>query len=162
MIDKQHLMSEIKESLSGFIELYATLDEKRINDSPGEGIWSAGELGQHVVLATQGGMQVKTKSADRPYDKWVDDIRKTFLDFDSKFKSPSFLVPEHTSYSKDGILRALKHNLQIQLQTAQHQDLTKVNTEIELPGWGALTGYEWMKLMIYHVQRHTVQLKKYV
>lgn len=161
-MDKQQLLTDIKQSLNGFIDLYATLDEKKINDTPSDGVWSAGELGQHVVLATEGGVSSKTKPADRPADKWVDDIKQTFLDFDSKFKSPPFLVPARTAYTKEGILRALKHNLQIQLQTAQNDDLTKLHLEIALPGWGYLTGYEWMKLMIYHVQRHTVQLEKYV
>jgi hypothetical protein len=160
-MNKQQLIAEMQESFYGFIEGFNKIAETKINDFTGEGVWTAGELGRHVVLATQGGMKPKTKSADRPYDQWVDEIKQTFLNFNAKLSAPPFLKPEHTTYSREEILNALKQNLQQQIESVQTDDLTRINLEIELPGWGYLTGYEWMKLMIYHVQRHTTQLHRY-
>ena len=106
-------------------------------------------------------MAANAKPAERPYDKWVPEIKSTFLDFEATYPSPPFLIPEHTSYKKEDLLNGLKKNLSDQIRAAEKGDLTQLHLDIELPGWGHLTGYEWMKLMIYHVQRHTEQLKNF-
>jgi hypothetical protein len=159
-MNKKELEAEFTTTLDGFIDLVAALPAKQINIAPPDGGWTAGELARHVTLATQDDPGIKTKKTDRPYDKWVEDIKKVFLDHKAKYQAPEFIVPEKKAYEKADILEQLNKNKKDHLASIREKDLTELTVDIELPDWGHLTRYEWIKLMIYHVQRHTKQFRE--
>jgi|SRR3954471_21435501 hypothetical protein len=156
----ENLQQQLTEVFETFIAEFSTISTQRINAEPKVGSWTIGQLGQHVVLATIGIGDEKNKSTDRPADQFEQSIRETFLDYTQKFKSPEFIVPEKREYKKEELLTQLKNNEEELINIVKEKKLDHLCLDIELPGWGNLTRYEWIKLIIYHVQRHTQQLKK--
>ena len=161
-MDKLQLISEVENTLNGFINLFSMLTDEKINTGITGKNWTAGELGQHVVLSTQLFAQGKTEGSARPYDLWVNDIKEVFTNQEKKALAAPFLVPEKKNYQRNEIIDALHRHRDAHTGNIQKADLTALVSDIELPVWGLLSVYEWTMLMIYHVQRHTEQLKQYL
>lgn len=154
----EELKAEISKALDKFTHLVQLLNDEQLNTSQGEGRWTAGELAQHVVLATQSWPPEQTKKADRPHDKYENEIRELFLNQQIKMQAPTFIVPEHKEYTLSDIVKELKWNKHSAVKSIDENDLTEIILDMELPGWGFLSRYEWLILMLYHTQRHTQQL----
>lgn len=157
-MNAQDLKNEINKALDEFTRLVQLFTDEQLNASQGENRWTAGELAQHVVLATQTWTPQQTKKADRPYDKYEDEIRQLFLNQEIKMQAPPFIIPEHKEYTLSEIVKELKWNKHAAAKSIDENDLTDIILDMELPGWGYLSRYEWFILMLYHTQRHTQQL----
>lgn len=160
-MDTITLKQQLQEVFENFISGLSPLTSHIINKQPLQGTWTIGQLAQHVVLATSGLGDEKTKPADRPYNQFESSIRETFLGKE-KFQAPEFIDPEKKNYALQDLIAALRSNRNELLKGTEEKELTALCLDIELPGWGYLTRYEWLKLIIYHVQRHTEQLKKLI
>lgn len=156
----QSLQKQIMEVFDNFNTLFETVRAELINAEPMQGSWTIGQLGQHVALATAGLPDKENKKADRPVNQFEPSIRETFLSDTQKFKSPEFIMPEKKNYEKKILLTTLENNKELLLRISNEEPLDHLCLGVELPGWGCLTRYEWLKLIIYHVQRHTWQLQK--
>lgn len=156
----ENLQQQLINVFDNFITPFDEISSEFINATPKVGNWTIGQLGQHVVLASAGLPDQKNKPANRPADQFEKSIRDTFLDYTQQFKSPDFIDPEKKAYDKEALLTALKNNKALLLNIVKQDSLDHACLDVELPGWGHLTRYEWIKLIIYHVKRHTVQLKK--
>jgi uncharacterized damage-inducible protein DinB len=153
------LEQQLKEVFENFSTPLTTLSTTAINAPPKEGNWTIAQVAKHIVLATTGIPDQKCKEADRPVDQFEPSIRDTFLG-KQKMQSQEFLTPEKKSYELETLLSELKNNREGLLKIVKEKDLNQVCLDIALPGWGYLTRYEWIKLNIYHVKRHTQQLLK--
>lgn len=154
------LEQQIHQVFEHFIDELSSFPTDLLNKDPKAGNWTIGQLAQHVVLATAGLGDEKTKPVDRPYDQLEDSIRETFLLSKEKFQAPEFINPEKKNYQLQDLLRDLRANHELLISTIHKKDLSVLCLDIELPGWGYLTRFEWLKLIIYHVKRHTMQLEK--
>lgn len=161
-MDTTTLKQQLGEVFEQFISILSPLSNELINKQPLQGNWTIGQLAQHVMLATSGLGDEKTKPCNRPYDQYEPSIRETFLISKEKFQAPEFITPGKRNYDLTELITALKLNRDTLLLAADKKDLTVLCLDIELPGWGHLTRYEWLKLIIYHVQRHTAQLKNLI
>lgn len=161
-MQKTPLENEIDQVFDHFLSPIKTLSDDLINEKPRVGNWTIGQLIRHVVLATAGLGDEKTKAADRPFDQLEPSIRETFLNSNEKFQSPEFITPEERTYHLDELLEDLKSNRDQLLKAIREKNLSELCLDVELPVWVHLTRFEWLKLIIYHVQRHTEQLKKLV
>ena len=159
-MDTTHLQQQISEVFDNFIKSLSQLSNETLNTEPKQGTWTIGQLAQHVILATSGLPDTKTKPAERKYDQLEQEIKDVFLNFEMKATSPGFIAPEKKMYTMEYVLTQLKKNKIILLSILKEKELTELCLDVALPNWGNLTRYEWIKLIIYHVQRHTVQLKK--
>lgn len=156
----ESLQKQITDVFDSFYSVFNKVSTEFINAEPNVGSWTIGQLGQHVTLASAGLPDQKNESANRPADQFENSIRETFLDHSQKFKSPDFIDPERKLYNKEALLETLKSNKDVLLNIVKKQPLEYVCKDVEFPGWGNLTRYEWIKLIIYHMRRHTTQLIK--
>ncbi|HEX6169675.1 MAG TPA: hypothetical protein VFZ33_08280, partial [Chitinophagaceae bacterium] len=95
---------------------------------------------------------------DRPYDQHATAIRDLFLNFQMKFPAAPALQPDRKRYATGELFSMLDRNLDNILTMIQNDDLTETCVDIQLPGWGALTKYEWLVLFETHIIRHTNQV----
>lgn len=156
----ENLQQQLIQVFDNFITPFHAVAPEFINATPKVGTWTIGQLGQHVALASAGLPDQKNKAANRPADQFEKSIRDTFLDYTQQFKSPEFIDPEKKPYDKEVLLTALKNNKTLLLNIIKNEPLEYACLDVELPGWGHLTRYEWIKLIIYHVERHIKQLEK--
>ncbi|MDR3712815.1 MAG: hypothetical protein P4L51_08370 [Puia sp.] len=82
-----------------------------------------------------------------------------FLNFSIRMKSPGFVDPGNPTRSRGEATQVLKKAAQNLEDRVMNTDLTLTCTDIELPVFGCLTRYEWIKFISVHIQRHVHQLK---
>jgi uncharacterized damage-inducible protein DinB len=161
-MDKAALESDMTTTLDKVINLLSKQNDTTLEKPIRPGAWTIGQLSWHVVMATRDMTNAPTRKSNRPYDKYVEEIKDVFLNDNVRLISPEALVPEDRTYTVEEVTRALRHNKDAALRIIREKDLTEQVMDNELPGWGFLTRYEWAKLMVYHVSRHTRQLNGYL
>jgi len=102
------------------------------------------------------GLQMQGIPAERDPEEKAKDLRKMFLDFTVKFKSPAFIVPEKGDYNKEETINALKASIESLQIKRNETDLSEI---INLPAFGEITKLELLHFVLYHTQRHIQQLK---
>ena len=161
-MDKAALELEMSSTLDKVTNLLSKQTNATFEKRIRPGAWTIGQLAWHVVKATRDMRKSPTRKSDRPFDKYVDQIEDVFLNDNVRLTAPEALIPEDRIYTVDEVVKALLANKEAALSIIREKDLTEQVTDNELPGWGFLTRYEWAKLMVYHVTRHTNQLIGYL
>lgn len=159
-MDSRKLEAQLVRSFDEFIALFSKFDNQIINDEVQPEKWTVGQLSQHVVLSTNKLFDAKTKKADRPFDKWAKEIENFMMNHTLKMTAPEFNTPEKREYDPAKILSALEENKGAQIKNFNEKDLSEISLNFEIQGMGYLTRYEWLVLMNFHIQRHTLQLRK--
>ncbi len=131
-----------------------------INKKRADGGWTVGEIANHIVKGTQTNLGPTAKT-ERPYDQHAAAIKDLFLNFEMKFPAAPFLQPDSKKYTIEEILAALDKSKKNIDDFVDNDDLTETFTAIPLPGWGALTKYEWLVLFENHIIRHTRQVNEF-
>lgn len=163
-INNQEVSQELETSFTELLHMLSGLSEEALNQVPFKGSWTAAQLGNHLsksynILSVLNG---RTEPADRPVDAKLDGIRAVFLDFSTKLTSPDAIVPDAGPFEKAELLGQLTTQTQLLTSYAQHNDLTPVCLDFELPNSGTLTRYEWLSFLAIHTQRHIHQLKNII
>jgi hypothetical protein len=156
------ILIDTDQTFTALIKTVSSFDEEQLNDIPFEGSWTAGQVVQHLILSNSGFIEVMqgpVKEAERKPDQLVETIKKDFLNFDIKMKSPEFVLPLPISYSKPRQLGTLENIKSSLLHLVETMELDKLCLTFELPGYGFLTRVEAVYFVNYHTQRHTHQLK---
>lgn len=160
----QQIISEFEKSVNEFIHALSLFTQEQINRVPSGGGWTSGKVARHIIKAI-GGMpdlleHGKVEKTEREPDAKEQELKDIFLDFNAKYESPSFIVPEDTAYNREDLIKTLTEAVNGTVKGAKNKDLTLTSKEFEMPGSGYLTLYELLCLGTYHTQRHTRQLKK--
>jgi len=161
-MDKNALESEMTTAMDTVVNLLSKQTDGTFEKRIRPGAWSIGQLAWHVVKASRDMSKSPTRKSERPFDKYVGEIEDVFLNDNVRLVAPEALIPEDRIYTVDEVVKALRENKNAALTIIKEKDLTEQVLDTELPGWGFLTRYEWAKLMVYHVSRHTKQLAGYL
>ena len=154
-MDKDLIIHRMVVALDNFktaIQQHSDINKKRA-----DGGWSVGEIADHIVKSTQTDLG-ETKKTDRPYDQLAASIRDLFLNFQLKFTAAPELQSDRKRYSVEELFSMLDRNRDNILKMIKNDDLTETFVDIQLPGWGALTKFEWLVLFESHIIRHTNQV----
>ncbi len=159
-INTQELFTSLDETWSELLNLISAAELSTVNIVPFKDSWTAAQLATHVTKSNKAiaqGLNMEGKPAGRNPEEGVPNLKKIFLDFNTKFQSPEFIVPENKNYNKGEVLTVLQGSID-RLKEAR----TKVNLVeiINLPVFGEITKLELLHFVLYHTQRHNHQLKK--
>lgn len=158
--NKIEIVAGIDKAISGMLEMMSRLDDKEVNIVPYKDSWTAGMLFRHVsksLNAMSKAMRTGAKPAQRDPGEKIPELKKTFLDFSTKMKSPDFIVPEEGPYEKQAILEELKNSLTQLKESSANANLTELAEGLPL---GDVTKLEIIHFVLYHTQRHEHQMKK--
>jgi DinB superfamily len=158
--DKKELLASIHEPISGMLDLMSQLDDVKVNTVPYKDSWTAGMLFRHVsksLNAMSKAMRMNGRPAGRDEGEKIPELKKTFLDFSSKMKSPEFIVPEDGPYEKQAIYEELNNSFEHLKQSTTHAALPDLVDGLPL---GPITKLEILHFVLYHTQRHLNQMKK--
>ncbi len=159
-VNKADLLNEIDDTVSELVEVMTSLDEDEVNMIPYKDGWTAGQLFQHITKSTErlsGAMEKEGVAADRDPFEQVNDLKKTFLDFSAKMKSPGFVVPEDDTYVKIDAIKKMGGAFQRLKESIKDKDLSVV---VKGSSLGDATKWELLHFVLYHTQRHLHQMKK--
>jgi hypothetical protein len=159
-INKQELFVSLDETWSVLLKLISSAEPVIINIAPFEDSWTIAQLATHVTKSNKAidqGLNMEGKPAERNPEEGVPNLKKMFLDFTVKFKSPEFIEPGKGNYIKDAVIESLKKSIEVLQITRDKVGLTDM---INLPVFGEITKLELLHFVLYHTQRHNHQLKK--
>lgn len=157
--DKQELFSSLENTIAELEQIISSVNEKEINTIPFENSWTAAQVVAHVTKSLDGmGENLKKPGVitGREPDKNANDFKTMFLNFDSKMKSPPFVLPEHDVYERNELIDNLKNAGKKFTEAAHAANLPEL---LNLPPIGELTKLELIHFVLYHNQRHIHQLK---
>lgn len=160
--NKTDLFTAIDEEVSQLAALVSPLDENIFNTVPYTDSWTAGQLLQHVTLSTNAmakAMSSESKSPERDAGERIPELKKIFLDFSKKMKSPEFIVPEEGPHEKQAMIEALNRSFEQLKKNTTHAILTDLVEGLPL---GPITKLEILHFVLYHTQRHLHQMKKII
>jgi DinB superfamily len=140
--------------------LMSRLEKNDVNAVPYKDSWTAGMLFRHVsksLNAMSGAMRSDARPAERDPGEKIPELKKTFLDFSTKMKSPDFIVPEDGPYEKQAVTAALNESFLLLKASSVNANLSDLVTGLPL---GDITKLEILHFVLYHTQRHLHQMKK--
>jgi DinB superfamily len=158
--DKNELLASTDKAISEMLDLMSPMDNEEVNTVPYKDSWTAAMLFRHVsksLIAMSGVMRMDAKPAQRDPGEKIPELKKAFLDFSVKMKSPDFIVPENGPYEKQSIFKELKNSLSQLKESAVHANLPDLVEGLPL---GPITKLEILHFVMYHSQRHLHQMKK--
>jgi hypothetical protein len=161
-IDTTGLFAALDNAANELVQLISAVDMQKINLIPFKNSWTPAQLIVHVTKSNKAiaqALNMEGNVSPRNIDEGVAGLKKMFLDFNIKYKSPEFIIPEEGNYNKDEIIESLKRSVE-RLQAARDkQNLTDV---INLPPFGEITKLELLHFVLYHTMRHIHQLKNII
>lgn len=158
-LNTQQLFASLDEVWTAFFNLVSSADEKHINVTPFEDSWTIAQLATHVKKSNNGiiqALQMEGKHCERNAGERTEELKKIFLDFDAKYQSPEFIVPEKKEYKKEAVVEQLKNSIE---QLKRLRTKAELSETINLPAFGEITKLEILYFVLYHTQRHLHQLK---
>jgi hypothetical protein len=93
-----------------------------------------------------------------PTGEKIPELKKVFLDFSSKMKSPDFIVPEEGPYEKQAAMEQLNRSFENLKESTNHANLSELVDKSSPVG--PITKLEMLHFVLYHTQRHLDQMKK--
>jgi hypothetical protein len=158
---KTELQKKITETFEQLNGILSSFSEDKLNEAPDKGSWTAGQVIQHLIMASSGFPEMcsgPTEKTTRKHDEKVKDIAALFLNFTIKMQSPEFIIPSDTKYNKNSLTLSLQKIEEDLLHVTETYDLTLTCLNSEIPTFGKFTIYEWINFTLIHIQRHIKQL----
>ncbi|MEP6514029.1 MAG: DinB family protein [Parafilimonas sp.] len=156
---ENEILNKLKIITGELVGRLSSFSPEQFNKVPFEGSWTAGQLAEHVTRSINGmgeALNMPGKIADRKPDEKVNDFKTMFLNFDTKMKSPPFILPAQDVYAKDLMIDKFKNAGKQFVETGSNVNLSEL---LNLPPIGELTKLELLHFVLYHTQRHVHQLK---
>jgi hypothetical protein len=98
-----------------------------------------------------------TKPAGRDPKQLIIELKLTFLDITHSMVSPDFIVPDKKNFEKHTIIKELNQALS---QLKESGETGDINGLVEGLPMGPVTKLEMLHFVLYHIQRHLIQMKK--
>lgn len=158
--NKEELVSTTGGIFTELLEQYDSIGHDRINDIPYEGSWTANQLLDHVAKSTNGiasALMQDGKAPGRDAAERVPELKKIFLDFSNKMKSPDGIVPGNGSFEKEDVIDKLNIAFEELAKEAGHTNLDGLAEGLPL---GPITKLELLHFVVYHSTRHLEQMKR--
>lgn len=154
------LIREIDTTIGQFIDMVSMLDNRKINQIPYEGSWTAAQLCSHILKSTAGvveAMKSDGEKTDRNSAEKIAELKAIFLSTSNTFDSPLEIVPDAGPFDKQQVIDGLS-------AAFKDLDFYSRNTGLSELLDGGLLGdiskYELLHFVLYHSQRHLRQMKR--
>jgi uncharacterized damage-inducible protein DinB len=160
---KDQIIEDFRTTFSALENVINLFNDANFNEVPFENSWTAAEVVQHIILASQNFSSVlngTTEETKRAVDKLIPELKRIFLNFETKMKSPDFIKPVAKSYDRNELLTRIRNISADILSTIEKVELSPTCLDFQLPSIGFLTRLEAIYFVIVHTQRHTHQLQE--
>lgn len=155
----QELFTLLDKTWFEFSKLVSSVDAHIINKMPFENSWTIAQVATHVKKSNNAiiqGLQMKGRLSEKDPEERVAELKKIFLDFDAKYQSPDFIIPDKKEYKKEAVVEQLDSSIGQLKQLRNEINPVEI---INLPIFGEITKLEILHFVLYHTQRHVHQLK---
>lgn len=152
---------ELGTTFDELVQLVSSGSEKRLNEIPFEGSWSAAQVAEHLLKSYRIVDLLKTPQikTQRSTDEKVELLKSVFLNFNQKAKSAAEILPSDELINKEDLLNSLKKRTDEIKKVIQTENFSEICESIAVPVFGTMSKLEWLHLIMYHTQRHINQIK---
>lgn len=157
---RRKLSADIGDTFQQLSKLLSGFGPETLNKVPFEGSWTAGQVAEHIIICGSAIPDSKTTAAERAFDEKEASVAELFLNPGIKFEADPLLQPKQATHNREYLLQMLQKIAARHKTTAETADLQALCLDMELPGFGHLTRYEWLRFVLVHTQRHTRQIEK--
>ena len=159
---KEQILDDFKETTERLIETLSLFSKKRFNQAPFEGSWTAGQAAEHLYKGERNAVKMINGSSEPterdPFEK-EKILRSVFLDYETKRKSPEFILPTTEEKDPRFFIEGFTDSRKELKTLIETKDLSQLCTTRPFPQIGNLTGWEWLCFAVYHSRRHARQMK---
>lgn len=159
-MNKHELLAAIDKTAAEIEMLASPLSEAQMNTVPYPDSWTAAQLLRHLIKSENlmtGALRRPGRPADREIAQRAPELMAIFLDDSKRLSSPGIIIPEPGHYAKGTILAEWHEAL------ARFDEAAAPAAEAELVEnlpLGPITKMEIIHFVLYHTQRHLLQMKK--
>jgi DinB superfamily len=157
--DRQELQVSLDKTATGMLQVLDKFNPRSINSIPFEGSWTAAQVADHITKSNTSiakALNLSGTMINRDPAVRIKELKDVFLNFETKFKSPDFILPGHEEYEKGTVIVHLKQSTENIREVSSRVDLSEM---INHPAFGDITKFEILHFVMYHTQRHTHQLE---
>ncbi len=154
---------QLDKALTEMAQAVEQFTNSDLNVVPFEGSWSAAQVTVHVLKSVEGLPKLfssEAVSTERDPHQFEAELKKIFLDFDTRMKSPEFILPGDGPFQKDELIERLNETRRAINEKVKDVELSNTFTSFSFPGTGPLTGYELLCFAYCHSTRHARQVTK--
>ena len=158
-LNKEPLFITVDSVTFELVDVVSSFNDEEINQIPLPGSWTAAQVADHVRKSNNGiaqALQMQGRRAERNAEERVKELKAVFLDFETKFTSPKFILPGQTSYARNELIDRLERSIERIKQERANVDLSEI---IDLNPLGTISKMELLHFVVYHTQRHIHQLR---
>jgi hypothetical protein len=163
MIEKEEIARDIQQSAKRLIEAITNFPEDTFNVKPAPGLWSAGEVAEHLIIIGRGQSRILAKPArpttERSPIEKLEEMKPIAYDFTNKIVASDPVLPTGSPIARTDAIQQVKDNTTAILERVADEDLTLM-TPITNRLFGELTRVEWIYFAIYHSERHVKQMER--
>jgi hypothetical protein len=159
----KNIIAEFEESTTDLLKTISSFLQEQFNAVPFEGSWTAGQVAEHLFKSESNAVrQMKGNTRitkEREPNAHEEVIRLSFLDFNTKFRSPDFILPSPEPKLKEKFISRFKKTREDIRKLIDTEDLNLTCTDFSFPGIGEMTRLEWICFINCHSIRHIRQMK---
>ena len=157
-LDAKELFASLDDIWEELLHLVSLTNESLINKIPFKDSWTVAQLATHITKSNYGmakTLKMQGIAATRDPAAGVPKMKKIFLDFEAKYQSPEFILPEVKVYSKEAVMNDFGNSVEQLKEARKNVELSELlNVQI----FGEVTKLELLYFVLYHTQRHVRQL----
>jgi hypothetical protein len=161
-IPAKDMFKVLNEPVSELVNILTSQTAMALNTFPYAGSWSAAQVVEHITRSTFSiakALNMEAVETDRDPEEKVPELKKMFLDFSVKYKSPEFILPTQEVYDKEILVNKLKAAFE---QLQERSNVVDLFGMISHPAFGNVTKLELLYFVLYHTMRHLQQVKNIV
>ena len=156
---EEKLLTAIRDTFLSLNNTIAAFPQEQFNRVPFAGSWTPAQVAGHIIKFSSGLPDGRTGPTSRRDDEKVEMLEQLFRDDLIKMHSPDFILPGKEFMTIRDVVTTFKE-IQTMLEgKVEGADLGATCLDVEVPVFGYLTRYEWLKFIVVHAQRHIRQLK---
>lgn len=159
---KQDAINQYKTATDNFLTMLGNFNTQQFNAIPFEDSWTPAQVADHMLKSQVGLPDVfkgTTEPANRKPDEAFGMIEGVFLDFNTKLKSPDFILPTTAPQDLADLTNRYQTTSRQVQETYARQEPTEICLDFSIPGSGPFTRMEWLHFVTCHTIRHTRQLE---
>ncbi|HMK27732.1 MAG TPA: DinB family protein [Chitinophagaceae bacterium] len=153
------IFKDLQGTTDELLQLLSTFSQEQINAVPFENSWTAGQVAEHITRSNASVVHfltVEGKTTERKPDERAEELKKVFLDYTNKMKSPEFILPTQDNYGKENVIAELERSIN---QLKKAGSTVNLLETIQHPAFKEITKLELIHFAVYHTERHVHQLK---
>ena len=162
-MDKAALITSLDASTDRLLQTLQTFDAASFNTQPSPAEWSPAGVAEHLlILDVIANKILRTEAvpSTRPSDSKVALIKTVMEDSGTKRVAPEPVLPKGGEKNIEEMIAALRQQRDALKDAIQTTDLSEACTARKHPALGTLTRLEWIHFIIYHTDRHRLQLDR--